>query len=80
MKLWVPPREAKFDQGIRYRWVLSFRFKRMKHLKTNCLKHSNTHIQTYLLLSFHVNLFNDLDFWIRSTNTPPPPPPPKKKK
>ena len=40
MKVWVPPRKAKFDQGVRYRWVLSFRFERMKHLKTNCFKYS----------------------------------------
>ena len=40
MKVWVPPRKAKFDQGVRYRWVLSFLFERMKHLKTYCFKHS----------------------------------------
>ena len=32
-------RKAKFDQWVRYRWVLSFRFERMKHL-TNRFKHS----------------------------------------
>ena len=40
MKVWVPPSKAQFDQGARHRWVLSFRFERMKHLKTNCFKHS----------------------------------------
>ena len=37
------PRKAKFDQGVRYRWVLSFRFERTKHLKINCFKHSYIH-------------------------------------
>ena len=36
----TPPRRAKFDQGVRYRLVLSFRCERMKHLKTNCFKHT----------------------------------------
>ena len=40
MKVWVPPRKANFDQRVRYRWVLSFRFERMNHLKTNNFKHS----------------------------------------
>ena len=34
------PRKAKFDQWVRYGWVLSFGFERTKHLKTNCFKHS----------------------------------------
>ena len=74
MKVWVPTRTAKFDQGFRYRWVLSFWFERMKHLKTNCFKH--TYIdprKTYLLLSYHVDSFNNSDFWVRGTNTPPTP-------
>ena len=33
-------RKAKFDQGVRYHWMLSFQFERMKHLKSNCFKHS----------------------------------------
>ena len=33
------PRKAKFDQGVRYHWMLSFRIERMKHLKTNSFKH-----------------------------------------
>ena len=28
MKDWVPPRKAKFDQGVRYHWVQSFRFEK----------------------------------------------------
>ena len=39
MKVWVPPRKAKFDQGVRYRWVLSFQFERTELLKTNFFKH-----------------------------------------
>ena len=35
------PRKAKFDQGVRYHWVLSFGFEIMKYLKTTA---SNTHI------------------------------------
>ena len=35
------PRKAKFDLGVRYSWLLSFRFERKKHLKTNSFKHSN---------------------------------------
>ena len=34
------PRKAKFDPWARYRWVLSFLFERMKHLKMNSFKHS----------------------------------------
>ena len=34
------PRKAKFDPGIGYRWVMSLRFEGMKHLKTDCFKHS----------------------------------------
>ena len=33
-------RKAKFDQGVRYRWVLSFRFEIMKQFKINCFKQS----------------------------------------
>ena len=42
MKVWVPPRKAKFDQVGRYRWMLSFRFERTKQLKT--IIASNTRI------------------------------------
>ena len=41
MKVWVPPRKAKFGQWVGYRWVLSFLFERLKYLKTNCFKYSN---------------------------------------
>ena len=34
------PRKAKIDPGVRYRWMLYIRCERMKHLKTNCFKHS----------------------------------------
>ena len=34
------PRKAKFGQWVRYCWVLSFLFGRLKHLKTYCFKRS----------------------------------------
>ena len=42
MKVWVPPRKAKFGQWVRYRWMLSFPFEILKHLKTNCFKPTYT--------------------------------------
>ena len=36
---WILRKSAKFAQWVRYHWVLSLPFERMKHLKTNCFKH-----------------------------------------
>ena len=33
MKVWVTPRKVNFDLWVRYRWVMSFLFERMEHLK-----------------------------------------------
>ena len=79
MKVWVPPRKAKIGQWVRFRWALSFPFERLKHLKTNCFKHSYIDprkTDNYCEVTKWIHLmdsFNNLDFWVRGTNTPPTP-------